>query len=91
MFWLRPADLSAINKAAPKQPPAVAYVSGFLAADDYGFVTKAWKPYVRVVYPYELGAKRQKNGATTKEWLKTWQLPLVDEVFQTEVFSTCCS
>ena len=21
-----------------------------------------------------------------KEWLKTWQLPLVDEVFQTEVF-----
>ena len=86
MLWLRPADLSAFNKAAPKQLPAVAYVSGFLAADDYGFVTKAWESHVRVVYPYELGAKRQKNGATMKEWLKIWQLPLVDEAFQSEVF-----
>ena len=86
MLWLRPADLSAVNKAAPKQPPAVAYVSGFLAEENYGFVPKTWKPRIRVVYPYELGEKRRKNEATLKEWLKTWQLPLVDEAFQTEVF-----
>ncbi len=86
MLWLRPADLSAVNKAAPKQLPAVTYVSGFLAADNYDFVPKTWKSHVRVVYPYELGAKRQKNVAAMKEWLKTWQLPLVDEAFQTEVF-----
>ena len=86
MLWLRPADLSAVNKAAPKQPPAVAYVSGFLAEENYGFVSKAWKPHIQVVYPYELGDKRRKNVTTLKAWLKTWQLPLVDEAFQSEVF-----
>ena len=86
MLWLRPADLSALDKAALKQPPAVAYVSGFLAEENYGFASKAWKPHVRVVYPYELGEKRQKTVASLKKWLKTWNLPLVDEAFQTEVF-----
>jgi hypothetical protein len=86
MLWLRPADLSALGKAAPKQPPAVAYVSGFLAEESYGFASKAWRPHVRVVYPYELGEKRQKTVASLKKWLKTWNLPLVDEAFQTEVF-----
>jgi hypothetical protein len=86
MLWLQPADLSAVNKAASKQPPAVVYVSGFLANDNYAAIAKIWKPYVRVVYPYELGAKRQKNVAAMKQWLKTWQLPLVDETFQAEVF-----
>jgi len=86
VLWLRPADLLAVNKAASKQPPAVVYVSGFLAADNYSFVPKTWKPHVRVVYPYELGAKCQKNVATMKDWLKTWRLPLVDEAFQSEVF-----
>ena len=86
MLWLRPADLFAVNKAATKQPPAAAYVSGFLAEENYNFVSKAWKPHVLVVYPYELGDKRRKNAATLKEWLKTWQLPLVDEAFQSEIF-----
>jgi hypothetical protein len=86
MLWLSPADLSAVNKAAPKYPPAVTYVSGFLAEENYGFASKAWKPHVRVVYPYELGEKRQKTAAALKKWLKTWQLPLVDEAFQAEVF-----
>ncbi|MEI6269545.1 MAG: ABC transporter substrate-binding protein [Methylococcaceae bacterium] len=86
MLWLRPADLSAVNKAAQKQPSAVAYLSGFLAEDNYGVVSKSWKSHVQVVYPYELGDKRQKNVTTMKEWLKTWQLPLVNEAFQAEVF-----
>ncbi len=86
MLWLNPADLAAVNKAAPKQVPAVVYVSGFLADEDYSFVSKAWKSHVRVVYPYELGEKRQKNADKMKQWLKTWQLPLVDEPFQNEVF-----
>jgi hypothetical protein len=86
MLWLPSADLSAVNKAASKQTPAVVYVSGFLAGENVGFAPKAWKSHVRVVYPYELGDKRQKNLATLKQWLKTWQLPLVDEAFQSEVF-----
>jgi hypothetical protein len=86
MLWLRPADLSAVNKTVPKQLPAIAYLSGFLAEEGYSFVSKQWAPLMRVVYPYELGDKRQKNVASLKKWLKTWNLPLVDEAFQTEVF-----
>jgi len=86
MMWLRPADLSTAFKSVPRQVPANAYVSGFLAEDAVGVVSKAWKPYVRVVYPYELGAKRQKNATALKEWLKTWQLPVVSEPLQSEVF-----
>ncbi len=86
MLWLRPADLSAVNKTLPKQLPAVAYISGFLAEEDYSFVSKEWTPLIRVVFPYELGDKRQKNVASLKKWLKTWNLPLVNEAFQSEVF-----
>lgn len=91
MLWLRPADLSAVNKAAQKHPPAVIYLSGFLSEDNYSFVSKPWKSHVQVVYPYELGDKRQKNIATMKEWLKTWQLPLLMRHFRPRFFLTCCS
>jgi Periplasmic binding protein len=86
MLWLRPADLTAVSKAVATLPTSNAYISGFLAKEDYSFVSKAWMPHVRVVYPYELGDKRQKNAASLKKWLKTWNLPLVDEALQTEVF-----
>jgi len=86
MLWLRPSELSALNKAAPKKLPAETYVSGFLADENYGFVSKAWKPNVRVVYPYEIAKKRLKNSDSVTKWLKSWNLPLVDEEFQSEVY-----
>jgi hypothetical protein len=86
MLWLRPSELSALNKAAPKKLPADTYVSGFLADENYGFVSKAWKPNVRVVYPYEIAKKRLKNSDSVTKWLKSWNLPLVDEEFQSEVY-----
>jgi len=42
-------------------------------------------PHVKVVYPYELGEKRQKNGVMLKSWLKTWNLASINEAFQSEV------
>ncbi len=86
MLWLKPTDLVAVNKENHKQFPRVIYVSGFLAEEDYGFVSKEWKEHVRVVYPYELGEKRRKNIAGMQQWLKSWSIPLVDQVFQSEVF-----
>jgi hypothetical protein len=86
MLWLHPSDLSALNEAEPKQLPTITYVSGFLAEENYSFVSKAWKPQVRVVYPYDLGEKRQKTEESLKKWLRSWQLPLVDVTFQSEVF-----
>ncbi|NOT83532.1 MAG: ABC transporter substrate-binding protein [Methylococcaceae bacterium] len=86
MLWLNPTDLAALKKAAPKQVPAIAYVSGFLAEESYSVVPKKWNAHTRVVYPYELGEKRQKNAQSLKKWLQTWNLPLVNEALQTEVF-----
>jgi hypothetical protein len=86
MMWLRPADLMIVNKAMTTLPASNAYVSGFLANEDYSFASKEWLPNVKVIYPYELGDKRQKNATTLKKWLKTWDLPMVDETLQTEVF-----
>ncbi|MDD1621972.1 MAG: ABC transporter substrate-binding protein [Methylococcaceae bacterium] len=85
MLWLRPSDLAAVGKTV-KQAPERAYVSGFLAEDDYGVISKDWAPRVRVIYPYEMGDKRQKTLKLLNAWLKTWSLPLVDETFQSEVF-----
>ena len=86
ILWLRPVDLIAVNKAASKQSPAVVYVSGFLAEENYAMFAKSWKPQVRVVYPYELGDKHKVNVETMQKWLKAWGLPLVNEAFQTEVY-----
>jgi hypothetical protein len=86
MLWLHPSELSALNKAEPKKLSAVTYVSGFLAEENYSFASKAWKPQVRVVYPYDLGEKRWKTEESLKKWLKSWRLPLVDVAFQSEVF-----
>jgi hypothetical protein len=65
--------LSAIIRSAPKQLPAVAFISGFLAEEDYSFVSKAWMPHVRVVYPYELGDKRQKNRSGAESMVKNME------------------
>jgi hypothetical protein len=86
VLWLRPVDLSALNKVVPKPPSTAAYVSGFLAEDNYEVFSETWKSQVRFVYPYELGDKRLADVTTLQKWLKTWNLPLVNEALQTEVF-----
>ncbi len=86
MLWLSPSELTALNKAQPKQISAVTYVSGFLAEDHFEGLSKEWKSHIKVIYPYELGIKREKNLKTVKKWLETWQIPLVNETFQSEVF-----
>jgi cytochrome c553 len=86
MMWLRPEDLKALHQLSPKLSAASLWVSGFLANENYGFATKDWQKQLKVIYPYELGKTREKNAAAMKSWLRTWKLPLVDEMMQTEVF-----
>ena len=86
MLWLSPTELAALTKAQPKPISAATYVSGFLAEDNYVDMPKEWKSHVMVIYPYELGNKRDKNLLTVRKWLEAWQIPLIDEIFQSEVF-----
>jgi hypothetical protein len=85
MFWLRPADLSALEKVVPSKL-YLAYFSGQLAASGYDTIPVAWKSVVRLVYPYELGEKRRANLAPMQGWLTSRKLPIVDEAMQAEVF-----
>lgn len=85
VLWLNPEDLAKVSNALPKLP-APTYLSGVLAQEHYDLIPKSWINDLQVIYPYELGAKRQKVEHTLNAWLKTWKLPLVNAVFQSEVF-----
>ena len=86
VMWLRPDDLTTLQRQHSKQPVANVYMSGLLTNDQFTVISKAWQPQLRVIYPYEIGKVRDTNARALKSWLATWNLPLVDELMQTEVF-----
>ena len=49
-------------------------------------VPASWRSQVRVVYPYELPHMRSANITNLHVWLKLQNIPVVDEVMQSEVF-----
>lgn len=86
MLWLPAAALAEVGKVISQPQAGQIYLSGFLTKDDFTFATPAWRGLSRVVYPYELGDKRSKNLAGVHQWLKAWNLPLINETAQAEVF-----
>jgi len=85
MMWLRPDDISALNKVNPL-PGVKYYFSAMLGQGENTPFSPAWKAASRLVYPYELPEKRAVNLAYFHAWLNLRKLPLVDEVMQSEVF-----
>lgn len=83
MFWLRPADMAALDKVSP---PREAYFSSALVEDGAQSFPPSWKARARLLYLYELPDKRQANLAYFHQWLKLRKLDLVDEPMQSEVF-----
>lgn len=83
MFWLRPADLAALNNVAPA---TAAYFSARLAGGEHAPFPAAWKDSARLVYPYELPERREANLAYFHQWLKLRNLTLVDEPLQSEIY-----
>ncbi len=84
MFWLRPGDLAALDKVAPRM--GAAYFSARLAGDERTLFPASWKGIVHLVYPYELPEQRETNLAYFHQWLKLRNLPLVDEPLQSEIY-----
>ena len=71
------------------QPPAGVqfYASASLAQlGSPQWIAPSWKPVLQVVYPYALPQERQANLAYLHSWLKLRNIPLVDEVLQSELF-----
>lgn len=84
MFWLRPADLAALDQVAPASS-AAAYFSIRLGREN-GHIPAAWKSSARLVYPYELPEKRETNLAYFHQWLQLRKMALVDEPLQAEIY-----
>ena len=85
MFWLAPADLRGLDKLAPADGVHY-YFSGALGKIQAASFPAAWQATARLLYPYELPARRASNLAYFHTWLKLRRLPLVDEALQSEAY-----
>jgi len=85
VLWLKPQDLEALG-ALPVPEVSAVYASTLLGGGEHAPVGAAWRPRLRLVYPYELPGKRARDLATFHSWLKVRGLEQVDEPMQSEVF-----
>lgn len=84
VMWLPAQSLASLGE--PSLGRAQVWLSGSLGAADPQYLPEGWRQNVGVIYPYELPEKRDANIAYFRAWLVQRQLPLVDEVMQSEVF-----
>jgi hypothetical protein len=85
VFWLRQDDLESLDKLKPA--PGVRYFfSSRLANAEHLHLSAAWKATARLLYLYELPAKRELNLTYFHAWTNMHKFPLVDEAMQSEVF-----
>jgi hypothetical protein len=83
MLWLRPDDLAALPPGRPSG--ATVFASAKLASGEAN-IPMAWKPALRLVYPYELPEKRLANLAYFRAWLNQRHIKPIDEFMQSEAY-----
>ncbi len=85
VFWVRQDDVELLERLKPV--PGVRYFfSSRLANAEHVPLPAAWKANARLVYLYELPAKRELNMTYFHAWANMHKFPLVDEAMQSEVF-----
>ncbi len=86
ILWLSSEELEALHLDQWQTLPKGIYLSGHLTHGHPPQLPETMAASVHVISPYEVGLKRSKQTDTLRSWLKTWDLPLSDEAFQSEVF-----
>ena len=85
-LWLSPAQWPLLEMLTPPQGVQF-YASSTLGQDAaWSTVPAAWQPVLHGIYPYQLPQERAANLAYLHAWLKLRNIPLVDEVLQSELF-----
>jgi len=84
MLWLRDQQLQLLHGVSV--PSANVFLSAKLAAAEITDIPAAWKKNARVIYPYELPAKRKSSMDYFHQWMAFNEIPLVDEPLQAEAY-----
>ncbi len=82
MLWVGEHALQGLQ-AAGDQP---LYLSNALLGAQLTSIPPGLRSRARVIYPYAMPEERKANLAYLQTWLKLQQIPMVDEVMQSEVF-----
>ena len=85
-LWLTPNQLRLLEGLNPPEGVNV-YLSGsLLGSAGHSALPLNWRKKVHLLYPYLLPEQRAANIAYLHAWLKLRNIPLIDEVMQSEIF-----
>jgi len=84
VLWLRADDVAALASVTP--PPATVYLSGQMVDLEHAPLAPAWRPVVRLLYPYDLPDKRRARVSYAMGWMHAKHIPVTMQRVQVDTY-----